>query len=272
MVCRSALRTLLQRSFAHAATDRDDAGVGRQPDAPAGDPHDAPAPPQWAEGWNIAKPDVVLPMPKPVTIPADGDVEYTYEIVPTHFTEDKWIQMAEVHPSSPQYVHHAVVYIRPPDSRLVAACADRGAVHGFDAERSAGPSGSARNYQRLVAGVRARQFAGPMAGWNGKVRSGGIGPGFPDPLHHQRHGGQRPDQHRPGVRQGATAAARHHSAAQRSRLHHSARRGRFSGRSAGHAAARRHSAQPVSAHASARKTFRVRHRAARWLDRDRCCA
>jgi hypothetical protein len=84
---------------------------------PAGNPHDAPARPQWAEGWDIAKPDVILPMPKPVTIPADGDVEYTYEIMPTHFAEDKWVQMAEVHPSSPQYVHHAVVYIRPPDSR-----------------------------------------------------------------------------------------------------------------------------------------------------------
>jgi hypothetical protein len=84
---------------------------------PAGNPQDAPAPPQWAEGWNIAQPDVVLPMPKPVTIPADGDVEYTYEIVPTHFREDQWIHMAEVHPSSPQYVHHAVVYIRPPDSK-----------------------------------------------------------------------------------------------------------------------------------------------------------
>jgi hypothetical protein len=85
--------------------------------APAGNPHDAPAAERWAEGWNIAKPDVVLPMPKPVTIPSNGDVEYTYEIVRTHFTEDKWIQMAEAHPSSPQYVHHAVVYIRPPDSK-----------------------------------------------------------------------------------------------------------------------------------------------------------
>jgi hypothetical protein len=84
--------------------------------APAGNPHDAPASPTWAEGWNIAKPDLVLPMPQPVTIPADGDVEYTYEVVPTNFTGGKWIQMAEVHPSSPEYVHHAVVYIRPPDS------------------------------------------------------------------------------------------------------------------------------------------------------------
>jgi hypothetical protein len=55
-------------------------------------------------------------MPSPVTIPAHGDVEYTYEIVPTGFAEDKWVQMSEVRPSSRQYVHHAVVYIRPPDS------------------------------------------------------------------------------------------------------------------------------------------------------------
>jgi hypothetical protein len=85
--------------------------------APAGDPHDAPPPRQWVKGWNIPAPSVVLEMAKPVPIPAEGDVEYTYEIVPTHFSEDKWVQMAEVHPSSRQYVHHAVVYIRPPGSK-----------------------------------------------------------------------------------------------------------------------------------------------------------
>jgi mono/diheme cytochrome c family protein len=85
-------------------------------DAPAGDPHDAPPPPQWTEGWNIPQPDLTLQMPQPVPIPAHGDVEYTYEIVPTGFAEDRWIQMSEVRPSSRQYVHHAVVYIRPPDS------------------------------------------------------------------------------------------------------------------------------------------------------------
>ena len=85
--------------------------------APSGDPHDAPSPPQWSEGWNITRPDVTLKMPAPVSLPANGDVEYTYEIEPTHFSEDKWVQMVEVRPSSPQYVHHAVVYIRPPDSK-----------------------------------------------------------------------------------------------------------------------------------------------------------
>jgi hypothetical protein len=84
--------------------------------APAGDVRDAPAPRTWSEGWNIPRPDVVVKMPKAVQIPARGEVEYTYEIVATHFSEDRWVQMAEVRPSSAAHVHHAVVYIRPPDS------------------------------------------------------------------------------------------------------------------------------------------------------------
>ncbi|MGA7217189.1 MAG: thiol-disulfide isomerase [Candidatus Sulfotelmatobacter sp.] len=84
--------------------------------APAGDRRDAPPPKNWADAWNIPHPDVIVKMPAPVPIPARGEVEYTYEIAPTHFTENKWVQMIEVRPSSPANVHHAVVYIRPPDS------------------------------------------------------------------------------------------------------------------------------------------------------------
>jgi hypothetical protein len=84
--------------------------------APAGTPKDAPPPRQWATGWNIPQPDAIVQMPKPVELPATGDVEYTYEIVPTGFTQDRWVQMSEVRPSSRDHVHHAVVYIRPPDS------------------------------------------------------------------------------------------------------------------------------------------------------------
>ena len=85
--------------------------------APAGDERDAPLPRKWAQGWNIPQPDLVVTMPKPVEIPARGEVEYTYEIVPTHFAEDRWVQMSEFRPGSPAHVHHAVVYIRPPDSQ-----------------------------------------------------------------------------------------------------------------------------------------------------------
>ena len=85
--------------------------------SPAGNPRDAPAPRLWVDGWNLPQPpDLVKRMPTPVTIPARGDIEYTYQIVPTGFVQDKWIQMSEVRPSGRQYIHHAVVYIRPPDS------------------------------------------------------------------------------------------------------------------------------------------------------------
>jgi hypothetical protein len=83
---------------------------------PEGDAKDAPPPHEFAGSWNIPEPDQVVKMPVGVNIPADGIVEYTYEIVPTGFTEDKWVQLSQVLPSSPQFVHHAVIYIRPPDS------------------------------------------------------------------------------------------------------------------------------------------------------------
>jgi hypothetical protein len=84
--------------------------------SPEGNPHDAPPAREWTDGWNIPQPDLAIKMPKPVAIPAHGIVEYTYEIVPTHFAEDRWVEMCEFRPGSPAHVHHAVVYIRPPNS------------------------------------------------------------------------------------------------------------------------------------------------------------
>ena len=95
---------------------------------------------------------------RPVPIPAHGEVEYTYEIVPTHFTEDRWVQMSEIRPGSPAHVHHAVVYIRPPDSQWL-----RHAPVGepFTASTLTDPRAArgARDYQRSVARLRAGQFA-----------------------------------------------------------------------------------------------------------------
>ena len=84
--------------------------------APAGNPQDAPPPRHWATGWRIPKPDKVVRMPVAVRVPARGIVSYTYEIVPTGFTKNEWVQMVELRPSDPMIVHHAVVYIRPPHS------------------------------------------------------------------------------------------------------------------------------------------------------------
>lgn len=90
--------------------------------APEGNKAEAPAPRTWVEGWNIGKPDVVLQMPKPFEVTASGEVEYQYIVVPTGFTEDKWVQAVEIRPSNRAIVHHALTFIRPPgDSWLAEA-------------------------------------------------------------------------------------------------------------------------------------------------------
>jgi hypothetical protein len=85
--------------------------------AAAGNPKDAPPPRHWTQGWNIDSPTSVVTMPQPVSLPASGDIDYTYEIEPTGFKQDTWVHMAEIRPSARTNVHHAVVYVRPPQSR-----------------------------------------------------------------------------------------------------------------------------------------------------------
>lgn len=84
--------------------------------APAGNAEEAPPPRHWAQGWSIAQPECVIKMAKAVALPASGDVDYTYEIVPTGFKEDRWVRAVEILPALRGNVHHAVVYVRPPDS------------------------------------------------------------------------------------------------------------------------------------------------------------
>ena len=81
-----------------------------------GNPKNAPPARAWPAGWNIGTPDAVFEMPKAFPIPATGDIEYQYVVLPTGFKEDKWVQQVEVRPSDAATVHHAVVYIREPGS------------------------------------------------------------------------------------------------------------------------------------------------------------
>jgi hypothetical protein len=85
--------------------------------APPGDPKDAPAPLQFIEGWRIPKPDVVIEMPNAFHVPSSGVLELQHIVVPSGFTEDRWVQCAEVRPGNPALVHHIVVFTREPGSK-----------------------------------------------------------------------------------------------------------------------------------------------------------
>jgi hypothetical protein len=83
---------------------------------PEGDPADLPAPATFVEGWGIPKPDKIFELPHAFSVPASGMVEYQYVIIPTGFTEDKWVQAAEARPTDRSVVHHMIAYVREPGS------------------------------------------------------------------------------------------------------------------------------------------------------------
>ncbi|QDT84490.1 redoxin domain-containing protein [Gimesia chilikensis] len=84
---------------------------------PYGDIKDLPELPRFREGWHLPRvPDVVYEMRKrPFVVPKEGVVEYQYFVVDPGFKEDKWITGAQVLPGNRSVVHHAIVFIRPPD-------------------------------------------------------------------------------------------------------------------------------------------------------------
>jgi hypothetical protein len=82
--------------------------------APRGD-GEAPPPPLFAEGWQGGEPDVVVALPQEISIPADGGDEYHYVLVPTGFAEERWVQSAEVRPGNRKALHHATVFVFPPE-------------------------------------------------------------------------------------------------------------------------------------------------------------
>lgn len=77
--------------------------------AKEGSAEDLPAMVEFKQGWHI-KPDLVLSIPEQ-TVPAANQDDYEYIYVPTNFTEDRWIQAAEVVPGDRRVVHHATVSV-----------------------------------------------------------------------------------------------------------------------------------------------------------------
>jgi len=98
-------------------TEIDTLAAWAETGAVEGNPNDMPTARKFIEGWNIGKPDMVFDMPNEFRVPASGTIEYQYIVVPTGFTTDKWVQMAEVRPGNRALVHHMIAFVRPPGSK-----------------------------------------------------------------------------------------------------------------------------------------------------------
>jgi hypothetical protein len=78
--------------------------------AKEGDAKELPQAPQFADGWQIGTPDLVLKMKEPYTVPAKGAIPWV--TLPSQeyvFQEDTWVQAIEVRPGNRTVVHHATV-------------------------------------------------------------------------------------------------------------------------------------------------------------------
>jgi hypothetical protein len=85
--------------------------------AKEGNKADAKPNPVFTNGWQIPNPDLTLEAPEPYDIPTSGTIQYTYYIIPTGLTEDKWVSMAEARPGARAQVHHIIAYVREPGSQ-----------------------------------------------------------------------------------------------------------------------------------------------------------
>jgi len=84
---------------------------------PKGDDADLPAPIEYTQGWQTGRePDLIVTMrDRPFTVAAEGTIEYQYFVVDPKITEDQWVTSAQIVPGNRAIVHHAIVFIRPPD-------------------------------------------------------------------------------------------------------------------------------------------------------------
>lgn len=86
-----------------------------------------PAPPAYADGWQIGTPDLIVSMDKAFPIPATGLIEYQYFQIPTNLAEDRWVQGIEVRPGDSRAVHHLRVFAQgaEPDGRKLPKPGER---------------------------------------------------------------------------------------------------------------------------------------------------
>jgi hypothetical protein len=73
-----------------------------------GNPRDLPAAPVFVEGWKQGRPDIVIDIGEDFVVKPGADA-YEHFVVPTNFTEGRWIRAAEIRPGNRQVVHHVHV-------------------------------------------------------------------------------------------------------------------------------------------------------------------
>ena len=131
--------------------------------APEGKPADLPPAPRFADGWQLGKPDMVLSMLKPVTIPAEGqDVNRSY-VIPVHMPKGRYLRAAEFRPGNRRVVHHGTAMLDSSGKALALEARQGGPGAGYVSFGGPGflPSGGLPGY---APGMGAEVFPADASG------------------------------------------------------------------------------------------------------------
>ena len=106
-----------------------------------GDSHDLPSPPTWSGGWQLGKPDLVITLPAPFVLAADGpDVSRVF-VLPLPVDRQRYVRGIEFRPNNPR-VHHANIRIdETPASRELDALDDMPGYDGIIVRSAVYPDG-----------------------------------------------------------------------------------------------------------------------------------
>jgi Flp pilus assembly protein TadD len=113
----------------HPLDDREIALIRRWVDEGAveGDPLDLPASVRraqggrvWTEGWQLGTPDLVVTLPQPYTLQAEGSDVFRIFVIPLPVDRMRFVRGLQFRPGNPAVVHHANIRVdRTPASRAL---------------------------------------------------------------------------------------------------------------------------------------------------------
>ena len=97
--------------------------------APEGDPKLLPPAPHYTPGWQLGQPDLVVTLPQPYVLPAEGTDAFRVFVFPLNVDALKYVRGIEFQPGT-TVVHHATIRLdRTPTSRTLD---DEGPGPGYD--------------------------------------------------------------------------------------------------------------------------------------------
>jgi tetratricopeptide (TPR) repeat protein len=69
--------------------------------------HPSQMPPLWNDGWLLGEPDIVVKMPAPYAVPADGSDVFRTFVLPIDLDRPRFVRAIEFRPGNARVVHHA---------------------------------------------------------------------------------------------------------------------------------------------------------------------